>query len=520
MNNQVTSCQTDLGNCLLNYRLFAAVFLNGAVVMALEIVGSRILAPYLGSSIIIWTSLIGIILACLSLGYFWGGKLADKKPEPEVPSLLLLCASIMTAAIIFVQYPLLLMLSSRNIDLRLSGPFAAAVLFGIPSIIFGTITPYAVRLLMADVEHAGQTTGQLYAISTLGSLIGTFGGGFFLPAYFGTASTILILAALSLLASFSMHPTDKLWWKLIASLLIIALFFLNASFHRSLSMSGLIDTDTLYQRAMVLTKSSPDTARAFRMLITDVMGSQSMTYLDSPDELAGEYTKFYPLAFHFKQNIHSILVVGGGAYTLPKFFASHYPDMIVDVVEIDPGVTELARQYFWLKDLPNLNIMHEDARTYFRRTVKRYDAIFLDAFGSSPCVPFHLSTEKAFHELFQLLNPEGILIMNLISAIRGDEGKFFQAEYHTLSSVFPWVLTYPVHSDNEDEVQNLVLVGLKTKNAPALQSDNGEFSELLKHAWEGKVASNMPVLTDDFAPVEFYMLPAYLRWQEQLRKHQ
>lgn len=501
----------------MKYRLEIIVFITGTVIMALELSGTRIIAPYLGTSVYIWTSLIGIILGCLSLGYWWGGKLVDRRPSYELLSSLLLTASGLTAIVVLLHYPLLTVLSRSAADLRLAGVVAALVLFSGPSVILGMVAPFAARLQMTDLDKSGSTVGRLYALSTVGSLIGTFVTGFGALAFLGTTTFVLILAVLLFAACIAAAPAYQWWWKLLLGLIIFGLMLLDPNTKTTLAANGLVDIDTPYQRVFVLTPKKTGEERAYRLLVTDVLGSQSMMYLDSPEELAGEYCKYFQLVFHFVPQVKRILIIGGGAYTVPKYFAAHYPGIQIDVVEIDPGVTDIARKYFSLKDYPNLTIIHEDARTFLNHTAARYDAVFLDAFQSSPSVPFHLTTREAFARVYAVLNDGGMVMMNVISAIAGKQGEFLRAETATLRSLFPSLQIFAVtDTDDATHVQNLIIAAEKSAAEPRLESSDAEADYLFHHLWNKEVPADIPVLTDNFAPVESYMLPVYVKWRKQL----
>jgi spermidine synthase len=499
------------------YKLEIIVFIAGAVIMALELTGTRIIAPYLGTSVFIWTSLIGIILGCLSFGYWWGGKLVDRNPSCELLSSLLLTASGLTAIVVLLHYPVLTMLSTSALDLRISGIAAAMLLFSGPSVILGMVAPFAARLQMTELNRAGSTVGRLYALSTIGSLAGTFAAGFGAVAFLGTTTTVLALALLLFVACVIAQPTYQLRLKCLLGMTLLGLFFLDRNIKSVLAESGLVDIDTPYQRAFVMTKKKTGEEPAYRLLVTDVLGSQSMMYLDAPEELAGEYPKYFETAFHFVPNLSTLLIIGGGAYTVPKYFASHYPNIQIDVVEIDPGVTRIARDYFFLKDYPNLKIIHEDARTFLNHTSSRYDAVFLDAFQSSPSVPFHLTTSEAFSRINACLKEHGVLIMNLISGIEGEHGKFLRAEVATLRGIFHGLQVFAVaNPDDGAQVQNLIITAEKSAAKPISESGDAEEDYFYHHLWTRQIPADLPVLTDDYAPVESYMLPVYIKWRKQL----
>ena len=197
------------------YLLEVVVFLCGAIVMILEIVGARVLAPYLGTSIFVWTSLIGIILGSLSLGYWWGGKLADRRPSYRAFALIICLSGIFVTLITFSKEIVLLAIQGAISDVRMGAAVATLALFAVPSVLLGMVSPYAVKLRVDDLDKSGATVGYLYAISTIGSIIGTFLAGFVLIAYFGNTRILLVLAIalvvtslLAYSAAFSKTPAS------------------------------------------------------------------------------------------------------------------------------------------------------------------------------------------------------------------------------------------------------------------------------------------------------------------------
>jgi len=200
-------------------------------------------------------------------------------------------------------------------------------------------------------------------------------------------------------------------------------------------------------------------------------------------------------------------MLGGAGYSFPKDFLLHYEkQQTIDVVEIDPEVTELAKQYFDLKENPRLTIYHEDGRVYLNRTLNKYDVIFGDAFSSHYSLPYQLTTKEAVEKKFDILNKDGVVILNIISSIQGEKGEFLRAEYATYKSVFPQVYLFPVnHPTDGYKVQNIILVALKSKESPNLDSNDPVLKEYLDHLWEKEIQIDVPVLTDDHTPVEYYI---------------
>ena len=481
------------------------VFICGAVVMILEMVGSRILAPYLGSSIVVWSSLIGIILGSLSLGYWWGGKLADRNPTYRALALIIFLAAIFTATIAFSKSATLDYLQHYAGSIHLASSLATLILFAPPSTLLGMVTPYAVRLKIRNLQEAGRTVGRLYAISSVGSIFGTFFAGFFLIAFWGSTNILftlaLVLAVTSLLASFG----DRIL-KVTGIVLLIGFWAAAQSYEAYLTNLGFHDIDTPYSRIFIYPSIKEETGEPTRVMATHPKGVQSAMYLADPVKLAVDYAQFYQLATHFKPDMKELLMLGGGGYSFPKFALAHYPEVHMDVVEIDPEVTALARRFFALQEDPRLAIFHQDARTFLNAPGKQYDVIFGDTFGSHYSIPFHLSTIEAVQRMHDALVDDGVALVNILAAIDGESGRFLRAEYATFKAVFPRVYLFPVADPHDGQRwQNIMLVALKAKSEPCLRSDNPTLEQLLSHLWTKPMSEDLPPLTDDFAPVDYYL---------------
>lgn len=481
------------------------VFVCGAVVMVLEMTGSRILAPFLGTSIVVWTSLIGVILGSLSAGYWWGGKLADRNPAHRVLAGIILAAGFFIAAIALTKSLVLDFLQSRAGSIHMGALLATMILFAPPSALLGMVSPYAVKLKMKALEESGKTVGSLYAISTIGSIVGTFLAGFFLIAFFGCTDIIIILSIVLAATSFLAYRGDKTI-KISAVAMCIVLLLGSRSFSAYLTELDLHDIDTQYNRLLIYNTVSTRTGKAMRVMVTGPEGTQSGMYLDDPVELALRYTQFYNLAAHFNPGMRKVLMLGGGGYSFPKYALRFYPQIEMDVVELDPEVTAVARRYFSLGDDPRLRIRHEDARIFLNRASGKYDVILCDTFNSHYSIPFHLSTIETARRLHDLLADDGVVLVNSLSAIEGDMGRFLRAEYATLKAVFPQVFMFPVDSTTpREQVQNVMLVALKSLAAPSLTSPDPVLQELLGHLWTGPIQADVPILTDEYAPVDRYM---------------
>lgn len=481
------------------------VFVSGGLLMTYEIIGSRILAPFIGTSTYVWTSLIGVILASLSLGYWFGGRLADRRPDIRILAGVLFLAGTLVSVTVLIKEIVLSAIATAPVGVELRSVLAALLLFAPASVCLGMVTPYAVKLKMIALADTGKTVGRLYALSTVGSIAGTFLAGFFLIPFLGSVRTLYIVAGsligLSLLlAPFVISRVN------IAGLVlfVLAIGWNEAAAEIAFRTNGLRDIDTEYSRVQVF-RTLDRNGRPIQALVTDPYSVQSAMFLDS-DEPALEYGRFYHLARHFKPDFADVLVIGGAGYSTPKDFVRRYPDVRLDVVEIDPRMTEIAREHFRLKNDPRLNIIHEDGRTYLNRAeAGRYDVILMDAFGSMFTVPYQLTTVEAVRRISNALKDDGVVIFNLGSSITGAGSGFFRAELATYRSVFPQVLVFKVRADRtDDSLQNLIIVASRSPRAPSIMSDDPEISGLLTRIYPNDIPADLAILTDDLAPVEYY----------------
>jgi spermidine synthase len=246
-----------------------------------------------------------------------------------------------------------------------------------------------------------------------------------------------------------------------------------------------------------------------RILQTDPVGSQSAMYIDYPNDLVFDYTKFYDLAFFYRPEIKNVLMLGGGGYSIPKYLAAYFPEVTVDVVELDPGMTSAAEKYFEFVRNEKTRIYHEDARTFINRLSKsseKYDAVFWDTFTSEYNIPFHLTTIESAERVHEMLSDDGITVMNIISAVEGSQGGVFRGIYAAFSKVFPhirlFLATYP---NNVNTRQNVLIVASKSE-----LSNDGVIDEkirkLLSNELKEPVTMDISAFTDAFAPVEYHAL--------------
>jgi len=496
-------------------------FLCGVMVMVLEMTGSRMLAPYLGTSLIVWTSLIGVVLASLSFGYWYGGIIADRFPKTHLLAKIIFAAGLVVALVGGSYTFMLQPLSTGTLNLYIAALSAAAILFAVPGALLGMVSPFLARLAIDNVGSSGRTVGRLYALSSLGSILGTFLGGFILVSLLKTGTILFLIAAVLVLVAFFLQcetppnkgnkniPGKKMPNKAAAT--FFALLFVGAGgwyhvFGDSLLPEALHHRDTPYNHIRVYDSGS------LRSYQTDPgLYSQSTIIVGHPERLASRYFRYVELAFFYRPDIRNVAVIGGGGYVLPNYLLATRPEVAIDVVEIDPGVTAVAREFFDLKDDSRLQIFHEDARRFLRRTkneTKKYDLLFGDTFNSHYGVPFHLLTRECLEEISHRLSDDGIYMVNIIASAEGPKRKLFEAFHRTLSEVFTSVDVFmvggPTHGDN---VQNIVLVGFKGKSGfPDSPDAPMDVRQLLNHRWTKPVPQTVPPLRDALAPVEWYLL--------------
>ncbi len=493
------------------HTLEAIVFVAGAVTMMVEIAGARVLAPFFGSSLVTWTSLIGVMLASLSAGYWWGGVLADKRPSQAMLGGLLFAAGLATALIPTLKGVLLPSLAVIR-DLRVTSLLGSVVLFAPASAILGMIPPYAAKLALTDLETSGAVVGRLSAFAAAGSIVGTFLTGYVLLALVGNTILLLLLAAVLVLTSFvalAGRATGARLVALVAILSAVAIVVASARHDR-----GGASFDTAYNWYEVYELQSVDqpagqAPRRMRVLSTDKSAIQSAMYLDS-DELPIPYTRYYRLSEHFVPDARRVLLIGGGAYTVARDFLRHNPTGRIDVVEIDPDLTAIAKRYFALRDDPRLRIVNEDGRTFVNRPGDVYDAIYVDAFNDSFAIPYQLTTKELVQRLWEHLADRGVVIVNLVSAISGEHAQFLQAEYATYATTFPQVFAFAIETLPPTDWQNVVLVARKAADPPRMNDTDPELDAYLGKRIQEPAASDAPILTDDFAPVDQYLLKAAL----------
>ncbi|HPL93254.1 MAG TPA: fused MFS/spermidine synthase [bacterium] len=482
------------------------VFSSGALVMILELLASRLFAPYLGTSLPVWSALIAVILGCLSLGYWYGGKLADRGANWKTFGQFFFVAAGIVFVTLLLQARVLEFLSNLSPNIYWTSITAALLLFGPVGVVLGFVSPYAVRLRLTQLSDSGQTIGNLYAWSTLGSIAGTLAAGFLLLPALGHQQLLwLCVVALLILGVLAYAPDSRRF--MVAGLIAcVILAFWGSLLLEFVKNDEMLDIDTQYSRVIIGDKIAYQ-GRNVRFWQTDWKTAQSAMFVDNPLELVHEYTKFYDLFLSFKPDATDALMIGGAAFSYPKYFLATYPDKRMDVVELDGAAVDLASQYFNLDVTdPRLQIFVQDARPFLRQNTKQYGAIFFDAFSTNGMIPHQLTTLEFAQDMFDGLTDDGVAVLNIISAVQGEDSRVLRALYKTYAQVFPNLYLFQVNTKFPVErAQNLILVA--DKNSTRKSDDYATLSSL--SYWQNYYTQaldtrDVPVLTDDYSPADYY----------------
>jgi spermidine synthase len=487
-----------------------AVFVSGVASMGLEILSGRIIAPQYGSSIYTWGTIIGVFLAALSLGYHRGGQRAAEHASTDRMAWALMATAGYVAAIIFAGDLMLAAVAGLPLPARFASLPAVTLLFGPPTYLLGYISPYAAEL--AEADGVGRASGHVYAVGTVGSILGAFGTTFLLIPTLSVEYIGLVFGGLLVGTAvyLSYPPLSGLTARSLAVAVLLVLAATSGSFGFAVEGRVLYETQTPYQELEVTQIN--DT----RTLYLDDQQHSAMD-VDRPTRHVFEYTRYFHLPYLLADDpddIDRVLFIGGGGFTGPKRFVEEY-DATVDVVEIDPEVIDVAKRYFAVDEShERLNIYQGDGRRYLRETNRSYDLIVLDAYKKDK-VPFQLTTVEFFELAESRLSADGMLYANVISAESGPASKFYRAEYRTMSEVYPQVYTFPTVGGSI--VQNIQLVATRngtrvseaTLRAREVRRDIGiDLSfEVRKLREEPPPTDDVPVLRDDRAPVDSLLDP-------------
>lgn len=490
--------------------LLTLVFVGGVVSLSLELCAPRLLAPYFGTTLFVWANVIGLFLIYLSTGYFVGGRLADRYPTQRMLCVFTAVAAVWIGLIPFISQPVLEWsvrgLSDVNVGVVATSFFSVVLLFAVPVILLGLVSPFAVRLSVDAVGTSGRSAGSLYALSTVGSILGTFLPVFVLIPNWGVRRTLLAMCVLLLAASlWGLRPPARLVASIPGALLLLPVLLPQVVPLGPLKpQQGLIyDQESLYNYIQVV--QQPDGTR--ELVLNE---GQAIHSIYRPDRiLTGWYWDYFLAAPYFNAGpeagrVHRIAIIGLAGGTIARQFTAVYGPVPVDGVEIDPAIVAAGRRYFGMTE-PNLHVVVADGRTFMRTTAATYDVVAIDAF-QQPYIPFQLTTLEFFQEIRAHLSRNGVICLN--AGRTQTDFRLIQAFVNTMRQVFPSVYTFNVPNTFNTEIMATVQptsiatlqANLATVPTDSLLSTVAQ--EVVPQAQVARAERGGIVFTDDRAPVE------------------
>ncbi len=493
--------------------IYVVVFVAGMTSLAVEFAASRLLGNYFGTSNLVWASIVGLILIYLTAGYFIGGTWADRSPNFRTMFKILAWASFSVGLIPLASRPILRLASNAFDTLELGvlvGSFTSVmILFIIPVTLLGTISPFAIRLLIEDRESAGKVSGRIYAISTMGSFIGTFLPVLVLIPTVGTYRTFLILSlSLMIFAFIGLYLVGK--WKLPLvhiwmPVIIVALFFFGTPGTDKTTAGLIYEGESSYNYIQVLQEGE------YRLLrLNEGQGVHSVYHptdlnFNGPWEQILSAPFFNPSPIK-RTSIGNISILGLAAGTTAREAFSVFPNVKIDGIEIDPKIVEVGREYFDMND-PDLNVIVQDGRWALSKSNKRYDIISVDAYRP-PYIPWHMTTQEFFQVVYDHLSDQGVMVINIG---RGPtDRRLVDALASTIRTVFPTIYisdlsgsfnTLLFATKQKTELQNFLDNYLQLREDP---STPRLLLDVMAATYDGlqQFPEGTTVFTDDLAPVE------------------
>ncbi len=512
------------GRNLQGWVLILVVFVAGACSLAVELSASRLLAPYFGTSLFVWANLIGLILLYLTVGYFLGGRLADRYPRPQVLYTLTITAAFLISLIPFLSKPILVWsqssFSTYSIGVFYGSLVSVILLFAAPMILLGCVSPFAIRLRIEQLGRSGRTAGQLYAISTAGSILGTFLPVLFLIPNIGTYSTFFTFAVALLLVSIigmastridNSRPRSRRVNSSFLSILLLipmtlSILTMQGPIKAAYGSNGggvlLAERESVYNYIQVVQVGDER-----QLVLNEGVGIHSI-YNPHSILTQGPWDYFMIAPYFnkppFTQNqVRKVAIIGLGAGTAVRQFTAAYGPIPIDGVEIDGTIVQMGQQYFHMNE-PNLHVIVQDGRYFLQTTSQKYDVMGIDAY-QQPYVPFQLTTKEFFQEVREHLTPAGVTVIN--AGRTSHDFRLVEALAQTMHSVFP-----NVYIIDTERFTNSLVIGTNAPTSLANFMINTAHlnNPLLQSVAQASIAygnireehSRTVFFTDDRAPVE------------------
>lgn len=476
--------------------LYTISIICGATLMSLEIAGGRLLSPFFGSSVYVWGSVISVFLIALSIGYYYGGILSDKKPELNTLGYVIAVSGLLMFFIPFLL-PSLVDFAYDVEMLNYGALFVAMGLFFLPSVGLAMVSPYIVKLGMhQDTHKVGKLVGKFYAVSTFGSIVGTLGTTFVLIPMFGVRQMIYAMGTILVLLTVLVFIFNKKFRETTACLLIISLALTFSVLYKPRMALSVERGDVIYERETLYNNLSVvDGWDGLRYLLFNETEQSAMSHIDTSRHIWPYTYLMTAAADHYRPKAKRELLIGLGGGTIPKYTYDKRPNVKMDTVEIDPAVVNIAKEYFYLKDNDRIRNYADDGRVFLQNKKDLYDVVLIDAYNRQS-IPYHLTTKEFFHELANAMKPDGVVVFNVVAGVEGENGKFLKSLLKTINQVFKnRKLYFAENRDSLEQLNNLILV---VSNGELKGDEVDGFK-----AYTGQIdTGNSLVLTDDYAPVE------------------
>lgn len=465
------------------YELVA--FTTGFVLMSYELIASRMLGPSIGSSMYVWTAVIGIMIFALAIGYTVGGFVADKRVNKNDVAVLLVLSAVLILINIFTYNFVLDNITNIFLDTRTQAVIATIFLFIPVSFLLGMASPYLARLRVKSINNAGQSVALLSASNSLGGIAGTFATGFvffaFLNIIQGLALLIFILVVSALFMITKLNSKQ-----LFTAFIILLIIFIIVIFKNPYTYAQ-YDTLMASYKVRYITKNQREVA----LLVMGPSGYQSGAYIDGNKDLVFSYTQKIANLVENSPNKQNILILGGGAYTLPEYLANKYPKSNITVVEIDDQLEQIAKDHFRYEPKNNITNITQDARIYLNNNKQQYDIIIVDIYSDSS-VPFSLATKEYSDKLSNSTTKEGVIIANVIGATSDSCISYFSGIDKNYKSNFTNAKYFPLIDSSMHTKQNIIIVYSNTSLSwTGLGLDSYD-----------KIAHMVPNFIDIYSPVE------------------
>ncbi len=500
------------------------VFVAGVCSLSLEMCAPRLLGPYFGTSLFVWANTIGFFLLFLSVGYWLGGRAADRYPSARALCAITYVAALWIAILPWASHPVLefsvASFTTLNAVQFYGSMLAVILLFAPPVTLLGFVSPFAIRLSVRGLRSAGHTSGGLYALSTAGSILGAFLPVLLLIPNLGVRRTLLATSVVLILASLwgldlplqlpqPIGERIRARWAaaIPAIVILVPLLFPNlAPLGPLKQIAGLKEyQESLYNYIQVV--QTPD--GTYELVLNE--GAAIHSVYNPHQLLTGEYWDYFLSAPYFNpgfqpRQLKRVAIVGLAGGTIAREFSAEYPGVQIDGAELDPAIVAVGRKYFGMTE-PNLHVSIADGRTFIRKTTETYDVVVIDAF-EQPYIPFQLTTKEFFEEIKAHMSPDGVLALNT-GHTRTDH-RLQQAFVNTLSEVFPSVYTFelPSPSINTEVMATMQPTTLATyqKQLTSASSTDATIgavaNETLPVGTTAHAVTGGTVFTDDEAPIE------------------